>query len=177
MTYYCHLKVSYYSFNEITKSATGNQVLTDLQNEFTSLPAHYRAENIIIAGTWSTSHKTRVVGNKNTSMSDKQRAENWFCPLIYLKFCKESKSLGSIWKLSPPTDFISVLILPITKGKRSSAVIHCGFHHLSEASLHQQEDETKIKLIGQFFTPNQRPRFKNTSQPTKLEQPSQTITQ
>lgn len=58
MTYSCHLKVSYCSFNEITKSATGNQVLTDPQNEFTSLPAHYRAENVIIAGTWSTSHKT-----------------------------------------------------------------------------------------------------------------------
>lgn len=58
MTYYCHLKVSYYSFNEITKSATGNQLLPDPQKEFTSLPANYRAENTIIAGTWSTSHKT-----------------------------------------------------------------------------------------------------------------------
>lgn len=58
MTNYCHLKVSYYSFNEITESATGNQVLTDPQNEFTSSPAHCRAENTIIAVTWSSSHKT-----------------------------------------------------------------------------------------------------------------------
>lgn len=60
-----------------------------------------------------------------------------------LKILQRIQKFGICLEMIPQMDFISVLLVPISKGKGSSAVIPCDFHHLSEASLHQQ-DETKI---------------------------------
>lgn len=70
--------------------------MSDPQNEFTSSPAHYRAENTIISGTWSTSHKTEELWAIKTLQCQTNR---WKKMAFTLRLTYNSSKNPEVWDL------------------------------------------------------------------------------